>query len=315
MSTLGTLRRRLFGIPSARAVFSRPGFAPAAWDTFQPVAESLMEGYHATLESSTLDQLHARLEKVDVPFQGFAYEGAGMGLAALDAVAPWRDRVTQFLDGPARHHAFPFYVGVGLAYARMRSAPEAHLGRLDPVLGWVTADGYGFHEAFFHRRRTVTNHAVPARLTPFGRRMFDQGVGRAIWFSGGADPERAHAEVVAFPGQRHRDLWAGVGLASSYGGGTTADGLRHVLEAAGSHSSEVARGAAIAAWGRHQASNQADHTDLACRVYAGRSAYDAAKVVDEALVGLPATGPNPLHAVWRDRIAQALETTHDLVPD
>jgi hypothetical protein len=208
--------------------------------------------------------------------------------------------------GSARQHVFPFYVGVGLAYARLRSAPEAHLGHLDPLLGWVTADGYGFHELFFHRSRTVDAQVVPRRLTSYARRMFDQGVGRGLWFSGGADPERTAREIAGFPQGRHADLWGGVALASSYGGGTDRQGLEEVVRIAGRYDGSLARGAAVAAWGRQQAGNPAEHTELACQVYCGRSAEAAAQVVENARSHLPATSAEPMHEVWRQRIAAAL---------
>lgn len=306
MTQLGTLRRRIFGIPSAKSVFRRPGFSLSAWDQFSPVAENLMEGYHATLETSDFADLQSRLEAIDPQFQGFAYEGAGMGLAALDAIGPWRDRVGEFLDGPARRHIYPFYVGVGLAYARMRSMPEAHLGRLDPLLGWVTADGYGFHEAFFHHRRTITDHIVPRGLSPYGATQFDQGVGRAIWFSSGANPERVLHEIRAFPEVRHSALWAGIGLASSYGGGADGTALEFVAQEGDAHRRHLSRGAAIAAWGRQLAGNSASHTELACNVYSGLDASTCAIAVATSMSRLPATARKSMHQLWHERIDAAL---------
>ncbi|GLF93024.1 DUF1702 family protein [Streptomyces yaizuensis] len=306
MTTAGAVRRRLFGIPSARAVFSRPGFAPQAWERFAPVARSLMEGYHAALEDPRLPALTARLDAVEPSLTGFAYEGAGMGLAALDAVSPRKRRLDAFVAGPGAPHIYPVYVGVGLAYARLRRAPEDRLAGLDPLLGWVTADGYGFHEAFFRRRRCVERHAVPARLSAPGRRYFDQGVGRALWFSGGAQVDLVARLVAGFPPARHADLWSGVGLASAYGGGADEDALRSVLTHAPGHRRRLARGAATAAWGRRTAGNETEHTDLACRVFCGRGSGDAAAVVAEAARDLPVISVEPAYEIWRRRIEEAL---------
>ena len=306
MSAIGKARRALFGIPSAKAVFSRPGFAPAAWDKFAPVAVNLMEGYHATLEDPRLSVLHQRLDAVEPEFQGFAYEGAGMGLAALDAVAPWKNRLRAFVDGPGAAHIYPVYVGVGLAYARLRRTPETKLAGLDPLLGWVTADGYGFHEAFFKRRRYVDQHALPTRLSPYGRRYFDQGVGRALWFSGGASVTGVTELIAGFQPHRHADLWSGVGLASAYGGGATADDLRSLLDRASLFRPQLARGAATAAWGRQQAGNRAAHTDLACEIYCGCSSTEAVAALEDAARGLPVISVEPVYEVWRRRTEQRL---------
>lgn len=307
MTTVGVVRRRLFGIPSAKAVFSRPGFAPEAWERFAPVAGSLMEGYHAALEDPRLSVLAARLEAVDPPLKGFAYEGAGMGLAALDAITPWQRRLDAFVAGPGATHIYPVYVGVGLALARLKRTPESQLARLDPLLGWVTADGYGFHEAFFKRRRYVEQHAVPTRLSRYGRRFFDQGVGRALWFSSGAVVDSVARLIDGFQPDRHADLWSGVGLASAYGGGADEDALRSVLTHASAYRPQLARGAATAAWGRHAAGNRTAHTDLACRVFCGRGSEDAAAVVEEATRDLPLISVEPRYEIWRrhteDKIA------------
>lgn len=306
MSTIGRVRRALFGIPSAKAVFSRRGFAPQAWERFAPVARSLMEGYHATLEDPRMPSLHKRLDTVEPELRGFAYEGAGMGLAALDVVAPWKNRLVAFVEGPGVGHRYPIYVGVGLAYARLRRTPEANLAGLDPLLGWVTADGYGFHEAFFKRRRYVDQHAVPTRLSHYGRRLFDQGVGRALWFSGGGLVDRVARQIGGFPPHRHADLWSGVGLASAYGGGADAEQLRSVIAEARRYRPQLARGAATAAWGRQQAGHRAAHTDLACEIYCGRSSREAAAALDEAARDLPVISVEPVHEIWRRRTEETL---------
>ncbi|GAB3109602.1 DUF1702 family protein [Streptomyces calidiresistens] len=306
MTAAGRARRALFGIPSAEAVFSRPGFAPEAWQRFAPVARSLMEGYHAALEDPRTSALVQRLDAVEPELTGFAYEGAGMGLAALDAVTPWKRRLTAFVDGPGAAHVYPVYVGVGLAYARLRRTPESQLAGLDPLLGWVTADGYGFHEAFFRRRRYVERHALPTRLTPQGGRCFDQGVGRALWFSSGGVVDRVVRLITAFPAHRHADLWSGVGLASAYGGGGDEQALRSLLTHAAAHRPQLARGAATAAWGRERAGNRAAHTDLACMTYCGRDGSEAAAIVEEAAGGLPAISVLPAYEIWRRRIEDML---------
>lgn len=301
MTMLGKLRTSLFGIPSEKAVFSRPGFAKEAWERFQPVAHALVEGYHATLEDSRFEALVPRLEAVEAELRGFAYEGAGMGLAALDFVAPWKKRLRAFVDGPGAPHIYPVYVGVGLALARLRMRPERFLKHLDPVLCWVVADGYGFHEGFFSWRRTVQQRRSPARLSPYARRVFDQGLGRSIWFSSGAVVERVAATIAPFPIARQIELWSGIGLACAYAGGADRAALEALRKVAGPYRAQLARGAAVAAKGRLQANNLVPHTELACEVFCGTSSERAAHITDIARENLPTYGVEPAYELWRRR--------------
>lgn len=302
MTALGKLRKTLFGIPSERAVFSRPGFAKEAWLRFQPVAHSLVEGYHYTLEDSRFEVLVPRLNAFEPELHGFAYEGAGMGIAALDCIAPWKDRLTAFIDGPAAPHIYPTYVGVGLALARLHKQPERYLKRLDPLLGWVILDGYGFHEGFFSRRRYVDERAVPKHLSPYARRIFDQGLGRCIWFSSGGLVGLVEKIIAPFQQSRKADIWSGVGLACAYAGGVNHAEAENLLSIARPYRSHLARGAAVAAKGRLQAGNMASHTELACEVFCGLSSKEAAHVTDVARENLPVDGTEPMYEVWRQRI-------------
>jgi len=308
VTALGKLRKSLFGIPSEKAVFSRPGFVPEAWLRFQPVAHSLVEGYHATLEDSRLEMLVPRLNAIDPELHGFAYEGAGMGIAALDIISPWKHRLQAFVEGPAAPHIYPTYVGVGLALARLRRNPERMLARLDPLLCWVVVDGYGFHEAFFSWRRTIEEKVTPTRFSGYALRLFDQGVGRAIWFASGALVERVAAIIATFPVARQAELWSGVGLASAYAGGGDRAVLESVWESAGSYQLQLARGAVVAANGRHQAGNSAAHTNLACQIYCGLPSEQAVHIAYVASENLPTDGPEPIYEIWRQRISVQLVT-------
>ncbi|MEO7019927.1 MAG: DUF1702 family protein [Ktedonobacteraceae bacterium] len=301
MSALGKMRRTLFGASSSEVVFEQPGFAKEAWQRFRPVVQSLLEGYHATLEDSRFEALVPRLNAIELELQGFAYEGAGMGLAALDCLAPWKNRVQAFVDGPGATHIHPIYVGVGLALARLRRRPERFLTRLDPLQCWVVLDGYGFHDGFFTRHRSIEERAVPRHLSSYARRLFDQGLGRSIWFSNGGLVERVATTIAPFPLTRQADLWSGVGLACAYAGGVDRAALEHLQVVANPYRFQLARGAAVAAKGRLQAGNMAPHTELACEVFCGLSSQMAAHIIDITRENLPTNGVEPAYEIWRQR--------------
>lgn len=316
MTAIGHVRRRLFGVASAAAVFNRDGFSPMAWTKFNHVAGTLVHGYHAALRDPRPDHLTAELATTPNELRGIAWEGAGMGLGALDIVDPSKNWVTHYGNGAARNHLYPFYIGVGMALARLRRSPEKDLPRLDPIIGWVVADGYGFHETFFRRERHAPYVPQQHTLTDYAQQMFDQGVGRALWFSLGADADLVNFHIRGFELHRQQALWSGVALAGSYCGGSR-DELEKVVEHAAPFRTQLAVGAAIAAWGRAEASSPAQHTQTACEVFANTSFDEASRIARRARDSVTSfTGSTPAMEEWHRRIADAFgpipSPRHDL---
>jgi hypothetical protein len=307
------LKRALFGIAPGETSFARRGFHDAGEaplrERLENVGRCFVAGYHAALEESGEAATAARIEaELAQDQRGFAYEGAGMALALLDALTPplpgrRRDRLARFLAGPGDAHAYIVNVGAGWILARLPISPERLLARLDPVLGWLALDGYGFHEGFFHWPRSVTRQEVPRKLRGYARRGFDQGLGRSLWFVEGAGVERIARTVRAFPAARQPDLWAGVGLASAYAGGPGREGIAALRQAAGPFLPELAQGVAFASQARERARNPTAHTALAAEVICGLSAAEAGAVALQTAEGLPADRPGePAFEVWRRRI-------------
>jgi hypothetical protein len=274
-----------------------------AWQRLETCVLAAIDGYHATLENSRLEALAPRLETVELELRGFAYEGATLGLAGLDCLLPWKNRLRAFLDGPGSAHIYMVHIGVGEALAMLRRRPEPFLARLDPVLRWLVMDGYGFHKGFFSRRRYIEQQAVPRCLSPYARRIFDQGLGRSIWFLVGANVDRVAATIATFPSARRADLWAGIGVACAYAGGAERADIERLRQVAGEYRPQLALGAAVVAKGRQRAGNPAPHSDLACRILCGRSSDEAAHITDVAFQNLPLDGVEPAFQVLQRRLA------------
>ena len=302
----GRLLRRLLGIAPVEATFARRGFAPArapARRRLERVGFTFLDGYHAALEAGGGGELAARLEGVEPALRGFAYEGAAMALALLDALTPWRrGRVAAFLRGAGEPHAYMVYVGAGWALARLRRPLHGVPRGMDPLLGWLAADGYGFHEGYFHPGRFAGGRALPRRVSGYALRAFDQGLGRSLWFAHGADPARIAAAIARFAPGRRGDLWSGAGLACAYAGGAGRGEAEALAGASGPHRPALAQGAAFAAGARRRAGNPAPHTELACRALCGAGADAAAAVTEAALDGLAPRAGLPAYEVWRLRI-------------
>lgn len=304
-----SLRRALLGISPEETTFARRRFrgeSAAVRERLEEVGRCFVTGYNAALEDDRPLPLAARLDAaVEPELQGFAFEGAGMALALLDALLPGRrDRLARFLAGPGDAHAYIVHVGAGWILARLPLSPERLLARLaDPGMRWLALDGYGFHEGFFRWPRAVERREVPRKLRGYARRVFDQGLGRSLWFVDGADVRLIPRTIAAFPEARQADLWSGVGLACAYAGGRGRAELAALRRAAGSFSPQLAQGIAFAAKARERAGNPAAHTGLACEVICGASAADVSAVTDDTSRDLPADRPGePAFEIWRQRI-------------
>ena len=286
----GSIRKRLFGISLEEVSFTRLGFRGnpgEARQRLERVPIAFATGYHAALEDDREEPLLTKLNTVDLEQRGFAFEGAAMGLALLDYLTPWRrNRVASFLRGAGAAHAYMVHVGVGWAMARLHAGIPRARARLDPLLGWLAIDGYGFHEGFFHWPRYIEGQPAPSRLRGYDHRAFDQGLGRSLWFVEGADVTRIPRTLTAFATERRADLWRGIGLAATYAGGVGEAELKALREAASASRPQLAQGSAFAAKARQRAGNLVPHTELACRTLCGLSAEEAARLTDVALESL-----------------------------
>ncbi|BAP54306.1 hypothetical protein THII_0009 [Thioploca ingrica] len=300
------LRKFLFGIPADETLFSKRGFqavSPEVRIRLEQVAGMFVEGYHLALLTDQLDLLTQQLEQLPKEMRGFAYEGAAMALALLDFLSlRRRNRLQQFLAGAGSAHIYMVHVGVGWAWARLYRNVNKALASLDPLLGWLAVDGYGFHEGYFHWPKMVTQQRVPRRLNGYARRVFDQGLGRGLWFINGANIEVIARTINGFSTTRQADLWSGIGLAATYAGGVDETDLQRLAELGDAFRPQLAQGAAFAAKTRQRAGNLTSHTEQACQIFCASSAEVAAQVTDETLINLSYQETIPAYEIWRQRI-------------
>jgi hypothetical protein len=240
---------------------------------------------------------------------GFAFEGAAMALGLLDNLTPWNNRrLLKFLDGPADRHVYMTHVGFGWAIARipwLSRRLNRCLAAFDPLLRFLAIDGFGFHQGYFHWQQYVRAHKRPVGLSAYVARVFDQGLGRSLWFIDCAEPSRISGTIASFSPDRHADLWSGIGLAAAYTGTAGRNQLEILRDESRDFRLHLAQGAAFAAKARQRARNPTVHTDLACRIFCGLTADDAAQVVDEAMRALNEHSAN--YEIWRERIRLRIE--------
>jgi hypothetical protein len=316
MTAWHNLRRRVLTPDISETKVAVRGFHVKSADAVQrleTVGSSFLAGYGAAAATGRPADVVAQLSQLPELYRGFAYEGAGMGMAVLDGLPTGRGgHVRSLLEGPGADHVYMVYVGVGWAMARLPRFRWSTLYGPDPLLRWLLLDGYGFHQAYFRTRQYVYEQyqaprapAVVSGPAWHINRVIDQGIGRASWFVCGTDPEELAALFATFPESRRPDLYSGAGLAATYAGGVERAELERLAELAGPYRGQLAQGAAFAAEARLRAGLVVPHNELATEVLCGTDVATAAAATDRAREGLPADGAVPAYAIWRDRIADA----------
>jgi hypothetical protein len=312
MINSAAIRKALLGISPIETKYSRRGFQraePAVQEHLETAGRRFVEGYNAALAKSQPEELAFELNHVEAIYRGFAFEGAAMALGLLDRITPWnRRRLAQFIESfSGDAHVYMLHIGAGWAIARIPWARRNFEQAISPfhrLYRWLAVDGYGFHEGFFHTNQSVKEQAKPPRLSDQAAQVFDQGLGRSLWFSQGGNPSRIATTIAAFPMTRRADLWSGAGLAASYAGGVDRVRLVELRDRAAGYAAHLAQGASFAAKARQRADNPVPHTELACEVFCRLSAKEAAAVTDACLNDLPTGGAEPAYQVWRARIRE-----------
>ncbi|MEU8775847.1 DUF1702 family protein [Streptomyces sp. NPDC048606] len=316
MSTLRALRRRVLTPNVRETQLETRGFHvknAAAKHQLETVGATFLQGYAYAVEARSAAQAEEWLETVPLAYRGFAYEGAGMGAVMLDSLTGGTKRLDGLLAGEGSRHDYMIYVGIGWAMARLPRFLWPDVDRYDPVLRWLILDGYGFHQAYFHTdgyvRDPLADHPFSWKggSDAYSARVLDQGIGRALWFVGGTDPEVVAGLIAAYPEHRHGDLYAGSGLACTYAGSADEDELRRFGELAGAHLPNLAQGSAFASEARVKAGTVIDHTVMAARVLCGgRTPEEAARVCLELRPTHCDGGEVPAFETWRQQIAEKI---------
>ncbi|MFC5235675.1 DUF1702 family protein [Pseudonocardia zijingensis] len=306
------VRKTLFGIDATQTRFEARGFdacEPDVQSHLEGHAAAFVDGYNAALVQDDELLLDAELQRrVAADRRGFAFEGAAMAYTLLDALPlPGRGRFSRLLAGPGAHEPFLIHAGAGWAYARLRRRTWPTTA-LDPLLQWLHYDGYGFHQVFF--ARGAVQHVHGARSwDAYGHRAFHQGVGRALWFRCGADPDRIATTVRRFSAHLAADLWSGVGLAATYAGGGPDAALATLAGLSGGQRPALAQGAVAATAARVTARNANSDTERGCAQLCGLTVDEAHALYEKSLDGLVPQEDPMAYETWRTRVQHHFRET------
>jgi hypothetical protein len=326
-SLMGSLKSRLLGISAKEVSFSRRGFPDCSSRTrrhLESVIGTFIEGYNIAVGTTDVIRLADRLDATFSPaFVGFAYEGAGLYLGLLDLLLPRsKSRLSTFTHSVAQDHDYITSVGAGFAIARMPFGLrrlESYQRTLDPRVAWCLADGYGFHQGFFHWKRFIeAREAAPGSLSRQNRHLFDAGVGRAMWWVFGADPVLVASAISRFDTERQPEMWAGIGTALAYAGGGPPEASSLLFDLAGQYRLDLLSGIPFAAHMREKGRNPADWTDRACSVLLNMSVSETSDMIVTELntyldswQGSEQERWNECYLALRDRVKRCLQNGRD----
>jgi len=236
-----------------------------------------------------------------------------MAIWLLDATSIFsKHRWERFYSLASISQPYIVHVGVGWGIARLPWAkrnPEAYLRRFDPMLGWLALDGLGFHEGYFHTSNWIRDPSRRTQYSPYANRVFDQGLGRSLWFVDGTDIDRIAATIESFDPDRRDDLWSGVGLACAYAGQYSERELHSLMDYAQMHLPSFRQGISFGAEARVLAQLDDENTERACQIVCCMSAEQAAlwtRKARTAVKNSPESSTRPRYELWRLRMQECL---------
>ena len=272
---------------------------------FDEITHAWVHGCRLALRARSDEELSLLLNEVDAKVRGFAVEGVALSLAVLDASEPGVElRWPAFLQSAGAHYGEGVCLGLGWAHSRLATRVPTHLNELSPLLGWMVVDGYGCGYALRYVRSEGGLHdqAPPNDVAGYAARVFDQGLGRCIWYIERFQVKGVLRVITELAAARHGDLWTGIGRACSYGGGVDRASLKALERHAGPYRSYLAAGVAHAAWARLREDISSPYTQLACEVLWGLSPAATAAIASAAWSDTAPSGPDDMHEQWLGRI-------------
>lgn len=216
------------------------------------------------------------LENTEPAFRSIAYESASMAIAIKNfETGSFPEEWLAFASGAARAHTAQVYVGLGWAIAKLNLPFLETVKELDINMYFRIADGCGYYDGSFRRRRTVLSRQLPVYLPAGAMPMYDQGVGRSIWYWAKTDINKIHSLIETFAVGRQADLWRGIAIAIAYVGGCNEEDLKTLLHFAGINGHQLAYGATLAARSRIHANTMTTDTDRCSRLWFTLAAMEA----------------------------------------
>jgi hypothetical protein len=202
-------------------------------------------------------------------------------------------------------HATQVHVGLGWALAQLQMDPLLFISALHPMMRYRVADGYGYYEGIFRKRKSVLSQQKPEWEDATASGAYDQGLGRSMWYLNNGNIEETKKLVERFPVERQRDLWRGLGIAITYVGGCSEEKLLEIVASADTYKNALATGGVMALVSRRVAGYVTDDAAIACRVWCNKSADEAGTLLQPDLLSSSYNLGNA-YSSWLQRIAESI---------
>jgi hypothetical protein len=202
------------------------------------------------------------LEKAQPEFRSIGYESASMSIALKNFngnpnMLDWLD----FAHGPAKAHQAQVYVGLGWAIAKLNLPFLSTTNKIELLLQYHVADGCGYYDGCFRQRQSIANTQIPDYVPAVLLPLYDQGIGRSLWYMCNAEIEKIKGKIETFTIKRQASLWRGIGIAVAYVGGCNDIALKLLIQAAKENDFQLTCGAALAVKSRVTANTVDEETN------------------------------------------------------
>jgi hypothetical protein len=283
---LKILRKMLFALPLQEANFKIRNFEEGelAQNRLEHVAKVVVAGYNIALETGYDEDLMIHQKSVSNELCGFFSEGIGMGLYTVDLFSlSNKGQFWSFVESEGKNHRYMAYIGAGIACGVFKKRSlDKFLKRASPTSGLLILNGIGFYYAYFKPELTILKGYIPNKFKndPFYIECYDNGIGRALWFFNGGNPEKIYHTITKFPEERQGAIWAGIGLAATYAGGVPEHQIIKLKQLANSFSNRLGEGSILASHTRDVAGNphNSESTEI---ILTNRSAIDCQSFANE----------------------------------
>ncbi|MCB9205183.1 MAG: DUF1702 family protein [Flavobacteriales bacterium] len=206
-------------------------------ENIETVVATFQKGRALGEQELDLDELIGELNMFEPRYRSVAFEGASMGVALANSMETWKVYTEK-----TSKHATQVHIGLGWAIAEGQLNLDSTLSEIEPEMQVKVLDGFGYWNGLFQRRATIRTQQIPENITPEYQAGFDQGVGRAIWYTTKGEVDKVANIINHFSEDRRPNLWQGIGVASTYVGGCSDELIAELKSAAGEFKTNLEKG-------------------------------------------------------------------------